>query len=393
MSKKISLKGWHIACVFILFAIAMAIAISYFYIYPDKGTSYFANYNQTIENELNRLIATQQEVDTTITKISESKSYTLEDPYIMVNPYGISPLSALIIFETTDEVSVSVSINDLYVTTVEPTTSHIIPIYGLYSNANNIVTLATSDGLTKTLEIVTTSYNDDTKSFELNDLVVENNYYFLLGDVTRNDSRLRGFDYNSNLVFYLDLSYVSSIAWTSNEHFYVGYNSKSSYGNTDASDLCLEMDYLGKIYSVDTDTSVLNPTYNLTIENGTYQGINHNFYADNIANYKVTTVSYEGITFTEHESVLTEDIAGYLNDADIYDGEFSLLANGKVLNITIPSGNKDTDLILVPQDGNYTYVYNLSQRTNNIVTNLSGKYALFLRINDEYYSLMTILNN
>ena len=132
MSKKISLKGWHIACVFILFAIAMAIAISYFYIYPDKGTSYFANYNQTIENQLNRLIATQQEVDTTITKISESKSYTLEDPYIMVNPYGISPLSALIIFETTDEVSVSVSINDLYVTTVEPTTSHIIPIYGLY---------------------------------------------------------------------------------------------------------------------------------------------------------------------------------------------------------------------------------------------------------------------
>ena len=50
----------------------------------------------------------------------------------MVNPFKISPLTALIIFNTDVDTSISVNVNNEYYFETEVSTNHLIPIYGLY---------------------------------------------------------------------------------------------------------------------------------------------------------------------------------------------------------------------------------------------------------------------
>ncbi|MGE5455672.1 MAG: aryl-sulfate sulfotransferase [Ignavibacteriales bacterium] len=77
-------------------------------------------------------------------------NYTVEDPKIIVNPYGISPLTALVIFETNDFTSPTVTIkgkdeNTTYTNTFKTSNVHILPIYGLYANSNNEVIITVNE--------------------------------------------------------------------------------------------------------------------------------------------------------------------------------------------------------------------------------------------------------
>ena len=72
--------------------------------------------------------------------------YTVDDPYIIIDPYDFNPLSALVLFETNEscDIEVSVSGDDSYSTF--PYTHNItppraeVPIIGLYAGRENIVT-------------------------------------------------------------------------------------------------------------------------------------------------------------------------------------------------------------------------------------------------------------
>lgn len=70
------------------------------------------------------------------------EGYTIENPNVLVNPYGNSPLTALVLFETNQEVSPKVTImgkdsHTTYTHTFEKNTEHYLPIYGLYANTEN----------------------------------------------------------------------------------------------------------------------------------------------------------------------------------------------------------------------------------------------------------------
>ena len=76
--------------------------------------------------------------------------YTLENPNVIVNPYGNSPLTALVIFETDNEEEVEVTIkgkdkNSTFTHTFEATKEHYLPIYGLYADEENEVILEFGD--------------------------------------------------------------------------------------------------------------------------------------------------------------------------------------------------------------------------------------------------------
>jgi len=62
-----------------------------------------------------------------------SYGYTLDNPNVIINPYEISPLTALVIFETKDKVSVTVIIKgkeqEDYTYTLNDATVHYIPIF------------------------------------------------------------------------------------------------------------------------------------------------------------------------------------------------------------------------------------------------------------------------
>src|SRR5574344_757298 len=75
------------------------------------------------------------------------KGYTIDDPNIILDPYKSSPLTALVLFETDDNVSPKVTIHGKdKMTTITHTFSsgkeHYLSIYGLYPDTNNKVTIS-----------------------------------------------------------------------------------------------------------------------------------------------------------------------------------------------------------------------------------------------------------
>ncbi len=118
---------------------------------------------QIKENIGSKLVKTRQKSQSALTKQYqkevEKKSNTLDDPYIKVNPYKTSPLTALVVFQTDQEAEVSYTVvgeSDSTSITNKVnggySTTHQIPIVGLYANKTNAVTINVTykDGTTET---------------------------------------------------------------------------------------------------------------------------------------------------------------------------------------------------------------------------------------------------
>ena len=93
--------------------------------------------------------------------------YTLEEPFCMVNPYGLVPLSAILIFDTPQETPVTMTVKghaaeDDVTAEFPAATRHILTVVGLYANENNTVILSLPDGSTSTVMIQTESVDDET---------------------------------------------------------------------------------------------------------------------------------------------------------------------------------------------------------------------------------------
>ncbi len=107
----------------------------------------------------------QKKVDDNLLAEAE-KGYTIDNPLIVVNPYGISPLSAVVIFDTDKETTVNLTVKgkksqDDIITTFDRTTSHSLPIYGLYPGGTTQVVFTLEDGTEKTVEITTDQLDTD----------------------------------------------------------------------------------------------------------------------------------------------------------------------------------------------------------------------------------------
>ena len=84
------------------------------------------------------------------------EGYTLDNPNVIVNPYGNSPLTALVIFQTDEDVEVTVTIpgkdkNSTFTHTFASTKEHYLPIYGLYAGKKNEITLSVGDQTKKVI--------------------------------------------------------------------------------------------------------------------------------------------------------------------------------------------------------------------------------------------------
>ena len=88
--------------------------------------------------------------------------FTLQDPLVVINPYKIAPLSALVLFETPTPSQVHIHVEgkteatdvDYTLDTFE--TQHILPIYGLYAGTSNAVTLTLTDQSHQTISTTLT---------------------------------------------------------------------------------------------------------------------------------------------------------------------------------------------------------------------------------------------
>lgn len=95
----------------------------------------------------------------------KTTGFSIDNPNVIINPYDISPLTALVIFDTSSAVAPTVTIagkdaNTTYTHEFPSATHHLLPIYGLYPDAENQVTISYGD-TAKTLTIQTDPLPDD----------------------------------------------------------------------------------------------------------------------------------------------------------------------------------------------------------------------------------------
>lgn len=182
-----------------------------------------------------------------------STDFSADDPKIVVNPYGISPLSAVILFKTDQPIKPEVKIigkDDLttFSHTFDESKEHRLPIYGLYAGQENQVELKVGDEVKK-LAIKTEALPE--KFPKIVDVRAKkdkltNDLYFMSNSSA--DSKTIAYDVNGDVRWYLNGKFGWEVTRSKqNGRFFVGTERiiKEPYYNTGF----YEIDLLGKIYT------------------------------------------------------------------------------------------------------------------------------------------------
>ena len=208
----------------------------------------------------NRLATNTLEVEQTISLVEKqgdlednftSEGYTIDNPNIIVNPYEISPLTALVIFETDEEVSPTVTVvgedeHSTFTHTFDANTVHYLPIYGLYADASNEVIISYGD-VEKKVAIKTEALPDDfimPTRVEAQKSKLDNELYFFSPS---SSGYTCAYDVNGDVRWYLTINALWDINRLDNGHLMVSTERlvNSPYYMSGL----YEMDLLGKIYT------------------------------------------------------------------------------------------------------------------------------------------------
>lgn len=181
--------------------------------------------------------------------------YDFDNPNVILDPYESSPLTALAIFKTDDDVDITVTVlghddNSTISHTFEAARDHYIPIYGLYPDSLNKVILEyTLDGtkFIKELEVQTDKLPDDfilPTSVKASKSKLDNEFYFYSPAST---GYTCAYDVNGDVRWYLSHNAVWDIKRLQNGHLMVGTEKlvNTPYYVTGL----YEIDMLGKIYN------------------------------------------------------------------------------------------------------------------------------------------------
>lgn len=197
----------------------------------------------------------QEIVDEMLQAELESGSYTFEAPLVVLDPYGESPLTALILFETEEPSKIEITIpgedEDTSAMHIfdEVSTRHTIPVYGLYPDqlneillkllsqngeiiAENVVEIQT-EPLPEWLDnyiILTESYGGD----------YENGINYMT------DPGKFAFDKNGTPRWFMSETTWVTGAWSYDNHHWL--MAQGSYHEGDV--LIYELDLLGKIHRI-----------------------------------------------------------------------------------------------------------------------------------------------
>ena len=231
-----------------------------------------------------------EEVDRTVslieTQIKQEKEFkvegaTIDEPNIYLNPYGISPLTALITFETESAVSPKVTIKGkdnltTYSHTFESATEHYLPIYGLYADTENEVTIE-YEGVKKTITIKTEALPEDmilSTDITADKSKLSNDLYFF---TPSSSGYTVAYDVNGDVRWYLNIYAIWEINRLDNGHLLVSTERliNSPYYMTGL----YEIDLLGKIYKEYSLEGGYHHDY-FEMENGNFLVASDNFASD-----------------------------------------------------------------------------------------------------------------
>lgn len=356
-------------------------------------------------NQLEDILAYQENKETYLTPYG----YTIENPNIILNPYGISPLTALILFETEEEQSVTITIlgkdeNSTYTNTFDNNTRHYIPVYGLYPNTtNNIIIECGNVKKELTIEtsplpielLVTETIDNNTNNLTF---IASNTYPYAI-------------DNNNEIRWYLTKEYSSKIDYLNNKRLLLSDNTKEENNSL------VEIDLLGKIYKrynldtpylgdyEETDTSLIIKTdklieldkqtgYILNIEeksmevfskiNNTYQATQP-LYKDKYQ-YNIIKSTKHDLTKETKQSNKNILLVGYKKPDKTYNS-YNIKINKTIDKLQIIGDfNKDDDVYLILDKFLDKRIYDINSKYTTInKKELSGKYSIYIKINKTIY--------
>lgn len=176
------------------------------------------------------------------------KVYTFEDPFIKLNPYGRTPLTALMKVETSlADKKVKVSVEGRFGSEIYSYTTNInslgeFPIVGLYPKTENVIKVELEDGRKKELKIVTGQLDDILPAIVI-EKKIQNRMEAgmnLVSFNTKEKAMPFVFDINGNIRYVLDISSTMNKAYVGKEEkVWMVANNKAVF----------TFDILGKILS------------------------------------------------------------------------------------------------------------------------------------------------
>ena len=352
--------------------------------------------------------------------------YSVDNPNIIINPYGNSPLTALVMFETDDYSSVIITIkgrdgSEDITYTLPNEKHHLVPIYGLYADYDNTVIIK-SEEKEKTINIKTDKLPDD---FILINNSNEDNYTFYNGNYPY------AVDGNNEVRWYFNKHYYGNITVLDNSNIIIGSDRYTENDNTIS---FYQMNLLGKIYQeylLNTSYYGYNTLYKDNIlvlsdklllidiqtgevvdsfidnDNYNYLGILDNDIIVGKENiyYKVSDNDLEEIEYTAPLSTFNFNIGNYktipsrrfgnLDETKVSNKKISLLKydKDKVDGISI---EQDSERIKITNDNDQKVyvildkfldkrVYEVGYIKYINTTSLRGKYTVYFKVGNKLY--------
>lgn len=262
-----------------------------------------------------------------------SYGYSIDNPNVIVNPYGNSPLTAIVMFETYDYSEVSITVkskdgNSDINYTFSKDKYHMIPIYGLYSDYDNTVIIKSEDK-ENIINIKTDKLPND---FLFNDKSSESNFEFY------NVNYPYMADSNNEVRWYLNSNYYGNINVLDDSSIIIGSDKYNEGGNTIS---FYRMNFLGKIY-------------NEYLLSNSYYGIS-SIYEDNLLVLSDKIISIDIQTGEVIDEIIGNDGYNYL---DVKDNEI-IIGKDNVYYKIIDNSLEETEYI--KEDKTYSFYNNTSE--------------------------------
>lgn len=296
-----------------------------------------------------------------------TEGYTIDNPNVVLNPYDISPLSALVLFETEQEETVKVTIKGkdaltTYTHTFEAAKKHFLPIYGLYADKENEVVISYGK-VSKTIKIKTDKLPDDISlptSVVKDASKLTNDLYFY---TPSSKGYTAAYDVNGDVRWYLTINSIWEVNRLQNGHLLLSTERlvNSPYYMTGL----YEMDMLGKIYTEYSLEGGYHHDY-YEMENG-----NLIVASDNFANGKTVEDYVVELDRKTGKIVKTWDISSILNHEDGKSenwSEYDWFHNNAVWydkktdSITLSGRHQDAVINISYDDGSLNWI--IGDKTN-----------------------------
>ncbi len=177
---------------------------------------------------------------------------SIEMPFVRLNPYLVTPLTAVIAFYTETEVPVTMTVTGLepagnITKTFPPAMEHVLPVLGLYPGQDNVIELSLPDGRKHLVTITTDPLDSAVKlpeSIHTTAEYMEGQLMFLIPAM---GALPAAYDYRGDCRWYCTENLTFALKDLQNGRFSIGSSRlmEKPYYTTGL----LEMDLVGKIYA------------------------------------------------------------------------------------------------------------------------------------------------